>query len=374
MKRGKLIVIKIGTSSLTEPDGGISPRKIGRLVGQIGAVKGMGHQVAVVTSGAVAAGFRRLGYGGRPVTVAAKQAAAAVGQGLLIEEYAKRLLELGYVGAQLLLTKSDFADRRRYRNAHNTLAELLKRGAVPIINENDTVSIEELRFGDNDSLSANVAALLHADLLVLLTDVAGLYTDDPQKNPLARRVELVEHIDDVERMAMNTGGKTGTGGMKSKLAAARTAVMSGVPVLICSAEDDDILIKAADGTAEGTRFRARRKTLSTRMQWLAFHSGVSGALVADAGAVNALRSRHTSLLPSGILEVRGEFARGDVVEVTDEAGNTIGRGLTQYGSVDLDRAKGLTSAEIEQILPGSEPEAIHRDYWLGSEKIEDGRN
>lgn len=372
-KNNQLIVIKIGTTSLTEADAGISPKKVKRLVSQIGDIKKAGHQVIVVTSGAIAAGFQRLGYQERPTTVAAKQAAAAVGQGLLIEEYTKYLYALGYVGAQLLVNRTDFTDKRRYQNAFNTLMTLLKKNAVPIINENDTVSIEELKFGDNDTLSAHVAALIHADLLILLTDVDGLYTSDPHRDSTARRLETIEHIGaDIEDMARSTAGKTGTGGMRSKISAAKLATASGVPVFICSSADDGILLKAVKGEADGTYFMAQPHNMNTKMQWLAFHSDVKGTVVIDDGAVTALRDRHTSLLPSGITEVRGDFSEGDVVEVVDEEYNYVGKGVTQYDNKSLNKILGLSTCEIQRILPGAKPEAINRDNWLGTEKIDGG--
>ena len=373
MENNQLIVIKIGTSSLTNPRGDISPEKVKQIVAQVDEIRKAGHQVVIVTSGAIAAGFRRLGYQERPKTVADKQAAAAVGQGLLIEEYTRYFYKIGYVAAQLLVNRSDFSDKRRYQNAFNTLMKLLKKGAVPIINENDTVSIEELKFGDNDTLSAHVASLIHADMLILLTDVDGLYTSNPQNDATARRIDVVEQIDgDIEKMALDTGGKTGTGGMRSKISAARLAVMSGVPVFICSSRDEDVLVKAVRGAATGTLFKAQAHNMNTRQQWLAFHSDVRGSAVIDHGAVTALRKRHTSLLPAGITEVLGDFAKGDVIEILDKDHNFIGRGISQYDSRELKMIKGLSTNEIREIVPGGEPEAIHRDNWLGTEKIDGG--
>lgn len=369
-KSNQLFVIKLGSASLTQAAGDISAEKIARITDQIAEIKGAGHQVVVVTSGAVAAGFRRLGYPGRPRDVAAKQASAAVGQGLLMEEYTANLLKRGYIVAQLLLTRSDFTDRRRYRNAFNTMTTLLKRGAIPIVNENDTVSIEELKFGDNDMLSAQLAALLHADLLILLTDVDGLYTADPNTDPSARRVDRVAHIDAaVEKLASDTKKSVGTGGMVSKIAAARLATSSGVPVLICSAGRDGVLVAAARGETEGTFFSARPRGMNTRMQWLAFYSDIKGAVTIDDGAVAAVRKRNTSLLPSGVLTIEGEFAEGDAIEVFDANQRLIGRGLSQVSSGQLAKIKGLSSGEIERLMPGVGPEVIHRDDWLAAERI-----
>lgn len=369
-KRNQLIVVKAGTTSLTGPDGAMDTEKVAALVAQVCGLKRAGHNVVVVTSGAIAAGFRRLGYAERPKTVPAKQASAAVGQGLLIEEYIRGFYERGYIAAQLLITRADFTDRRRYRNAYNTLSVLLKKGAVPVINENDTVSIEELRFGDNDMLSAQVASLLHADLLVILTDVDGLYTADPQTDKNAKLIERVAHIDEkLEAAATSGGSRVGTGGMASKVAAAKVATASGVPVLVCASAQPNVLQKAAAGTARGSWFDAVPKALGTRLQWLAFHSDIKGQLVVDDGAVEALGRRHTSLLPSGVVEVRGDFEKGDVVEVTDRQGSYVGRGMAGYAAAELRAVMGMSSAQIEKNAGHKAAEAIHRDNWLGADKM-----
>lgn len=372
-KKHQLIVVKIGSSSLTGEDGNIASTKIKNLVAQAAKIKDLGHQVILVTSGAIAAGFRRLGYQERPKTVPAMQAAAAVGQGLLIEEYTKHLLELGIVGAQLLLTREDFTDRRRYQNAFNALEVLLKKGVVPIINENDTVAIEELRFGDNDTLSAQVAALVHGDLLILLTDIDGLYTANPVKDPRAKRIDFIGEITpDIEEMADASESKVGVGGMKSKLSAAKLATLAGVPVFICSSKEENVLLKAIAGEAQGTYIKASANNLKTRLQWLAFYSDIKGTLIVDKGAADALKNQGKSLLPSGIVEVAGNFLAGDVVEVLDENKLYIGKGIAQYSNEDLQKIRGLSSAEIKRRLKESKTEAIHRDNWLGITKIRKG--
>jgi len=369
VKASQRIVIKIGTSSLTHDNGNISSEKIQNIVQQTAGLRKGGHQVVLVTSGAIAAGFRSLGYPERPQTVNAKQAAAAVGQGLLIEEYNRYFSALGYIAAQLLLNRSDFTDKRRYQNVYDTLNTLLERGAIPIINENDTVSIEELRFGDNDTLSADVAALLHADLLILLTDVDGLYTADPKRDNQAKHLNRVELIDEsLERMAWDTSSKNAMGGMSSKLSAARLATAAGVPVFICCSDDPDVLQGALDSTARGTWFTAVPQYLKTRLQWLAFHSDIKGTLVVDMGASEALKTRHTSLLASGIQEIQGSFQKGDAVEVVDELFNYIGKGIVQYDCNDLEKVLGCNSEEIQRIQPGAAGEVINRDNWLGSER------
>ncbi|MDK2985202.1 MAG: glutamate 5-kinase [Clostridia bacterium] len=370
----KLVVVKIGSSSVTDLKGGISSHKIKKHVSEVAKLKDEGHGVIIVTSGSIAAGFQRLGYTERPKTVAAKQAAAAVGQGLLMEEYTKHLLQFGYIGAQILLTRSDFADKRRYQNAYNALEVLLKRGAVPIINENDTISIEELQFGDNDTLSAQVAGLVHADLLIMLTDTDGLYTADPRKDPNAKRIELVEKITpEIEESAGSVGSSVGTGGMQSKIKAAKIAVMAGVPVFICSSKEQGVLVKALDGTAKGTYFKSCKTNLKTRLQWVAFHSGVKGTIYIDDGAVEALEKRGKSLLPSGIIEVKGDFFAGDVVEVLDKDGNYIGKGITNYDCEDLKVFKGMSSSDIYRLKSTGKVEAIHRDNWMGNLQLEKRR-
>jgi glutamate 5-kinase len=368
--RKKKVVVKIGSSSVTDAKGEISPAKIRKHATEISLIKAKGHDVIVVTSGSIAAGFKRLGYLERPRTVAAKQAAAAVGQGLLMEEYTKHLLDLGYISAQILLTRGDFADKRRYQNACNALQVLLKKGAIPIINENDTISIEELRFGDNDILSAQVAGLVHADLLIILTDTDGLYTADPRKDPQAKRIEVVERITpEIESIAGNVGSSVGVGGMQTKIKAAKLASLAGVPVFICNAQEDGILDQALSKTAKGTYFKACKTNLKTRLQWIAFHSDISGSIYVDAGAAIALEKRGKSLLPSGIIDLRGEFSEGDVVEVLDKDANYIGRGIVNYSSEELAQFKGLSSAEILKLKCDGKTEAIHRDNWLGNLKL-----
>jgi glutamate 5-kinase len=368
----RLVVVKIGTTSLTGSNGGIDAQKLKAATDMLAALRRKKHQVLLVTSGAIAAGFGRLGYSERPKTVPARQASAAVGQGVLIEEYAKRLGAQDIVAAQLLVTRADFSDRRRYQNVFNTLSVLLKRGALPIINENDTVSIEELRFGDNDRLSAQVAALVHADLLVILTDVNGLYTADPGKDPSARLIAQVDAIDaQVERMAGDSDSDLGTGGMASKIEAAKVATAAGVPVVVTGPEVQKVL-DAVEGQPVGTRFCAVKQAMNTRLQWMAFHAPLKGQIIVDDGAVEALSKRHTSLLPSGVTGVTGVFERGDVIEVVDEQGGYVGCGTARYTSEQLTRVKGMTSRQIQKLLGPEYSEAIHRDDWLSAGRIKKG--
>ncbi len=367
----KRVVVKIGSSSLTDVKGELSTEKIGKLVEEINKIKVKGHEVIVVTSGAIAAGFKRLGYKERPKTVSGKQAAAAVGQGLLMEEYTRYLLQLGYVSAQILLTRGDFADKRRYQNAYNTLEVLIKKGAIPIINENDTISIEELKFGDNDILSAQVAGMMHADLLVMLTDIDGLYTADPRKDATAEKIKVVDRItEEIEELAGSIGSIVGSGGMHSKIKAIKLSVLAGVPVFICHAQEAEVLEKALAGSANGTYFKACKANLKTKLQWISFHSSISGTIYIDEGAVNALEKNGKSLLPSGIINIEGYFCAGDVVEVLDAEGNYIGRGIINYNSKDLKACKGLSSADICRTKGAVKIEAIHRDNWVGNLQLE----
>jgi glutamate 5-kinase len=365
MSGKKTVVVKIGTSSLTSSSGALAPDRLRALTAQIADLRDAGHPVILVTSGAIAAGYSLLGYHERPASVAARQASAAVGQGLLMEEYTRALANRGIVAAQLLLTRADFNDKRRYTNAWSALEVLLSRGAIPIINENDTVSIAELKLGDNDMLSAQVAAMVHADLLILATDTDGLYTADP------RRDENAEHIREVERvtpelfaMAGGSGTKNGSGGMTTKLAAARLATSAGVAAVICSSREENVLMKAVSGTAKGTYFKPQ-KGMKTRLQWMAFYAPTSGSLFIDSGAAEALCNNGRSLLPAGIKSAEGDFCADDIVEVflTDST-RRLGRGVVNYDIGELREIMGLPTAEAAKRFPGRRPEAIHRDDWV----------
>ena len=354
----KLIVLKLGSSSLTGKDGSIQPEKIETYVARMAELIRGGSRVILVTSGAVAAGFKRLGYSARPKTIADKQASAAVGQGLLMEEYARQFDRYGVACGQLLLTQDDFTYRRRYKNAFNALTALLSRGAVPIINENDTVAVEELKIGDNDTLSAQVAAMMHAGVLVLLTDVDGLYTDNPAKNPEAKRIDVVEEITpEIAKAAGGAGSSVGTGGMQTKIKAAALATAAGVEVAICAASDPDNIVKAARGEARGTRFLARENALHNRQQWLAFYAMASGNLYVDEGAAEAITKRGKSLLPPGVAAAEGDFKAGDVVNVFRRGSHEyLGRGIVAYSREELLRAM--------QKSGEAQTDVIHRDNWV----------
>lgn len=353
----KRIVFKVGTSSLTEADGSLSRSKVKRITQQLAMLHEAGHELILVSSGAIAAGFSSLGFKKRPTKIADKQASAAVGQGLLLEEYTANLLLKQIVSAQILLTQDDFADKRRYKNAHQAMSVLLNRGAIPIINENDTVSIEELKVGDNDTLSAQVAAMVQADLLVLLTDVDGLYTDNPHKNPVAKRLEEIETISpELLEMAGGAGSSNGTGGMLTKMKAATIATMAGVPVYICSSLKEGPLLEAAEKQADGTFFKAQDKNMKTQKQWLAFYAASSGSIWVDKGAAQALKDEGRSLLVSGIARLEGNFSYHDIVSVYDEAtGQLLGKGRVLFGQ-----------SALKDLLKANKPKGvvIHRDEWI----------
>ncbi|WP_058301620.1 glutamate 5-kinase [Gorillibacterium timonense] len=358
-------VIKIGSSSLTSDEGGLNRDKIGFFAKELAALHQTGVQPLLVTSGAVAAGFTEIGYRKRPKHLHEKQAAAAVGQALLMQAYQEAFSEFGIGVAQILLTRSDFSNRLRIHNALMTIDELLKHRIIPIINENDTVSVNELKFGDNDMLSALVANLTKAQQLAILTDMDGLYTADPRKQPDARRIERVEQItSDLMEMAGGSGSSVGTGGMKSKVDAAQVATRGGVPVFIGRVKEPGDLLLATDGTGKGTYFETTVHTLSTKKQWVGFHSMPQGYIVVDGGAESALLTGGKSLLPAGITEVAGQFEPGDVVEVQNSGHRIIGRGIVNYASWQLHVTAGLSTEEVSKRVEVPRIEVIHRDEWI----------
>ena len=356
----KRIVVKIGSSSLTNARGEIDQQKFMDHIKAIAKLKKQGHDILLVSSGAVAAGFRKLGYSSRPVTIKGKQAAAAVGQSLLIGIYSEAFSEYDIIPAQILLTRHDFSEKKRYKNAYATFSELLERSVLPIINENDTVSVTELTFGDNDMLSALVSGLVHADHLIILTDVNGLYDANPLKNPDAKRIDHIEEVtDEMLRFASGAGSKVGTGGMQSKLVAARFAMNAGVKVFIGNGSGEDKLVKILEGHGDGTYFEnGSCAILPMNKQWLTL-TEVSGKLFIDDGAVKALTTGGKSLLPAGIYAYEGNFEKGDVVEVYDRH-ILIGRGETLYSSEALEKALGKRTGEADCPIEV----VIHRNNWI----------
>ena len=363
--RKQRIVVKIGSSSLTNEQGEIDQEKFNDHVQALSALREAGHEVLLVSSGAVAAGFARLGYSSRPITLKGRQAAAAVGQSLLIQSYIDKFGEFGIIPAQILLTRDDFANRDRFKNAYDTIMELLERRILPIINENDTVSIRELTFGDNDMLSALVSGFIHADQLIILTDINGLYDSNPHINRSAKRIDYLEDItDEMLTFADESGSKAGTGGMKSKLLAAKTSLTVGVPVFIGSGTGTEKLLNIMRGNGDGTYIvKKNHNAINISQQWIAIHSEAVGKLYVDKGAEEAILYNSKSLLPAGIFKVKGNFDKGDIVEVFGTNG-IIGKGEVTYTSVDLLKVIGKSSEERGGRAGSSPVEVIHRDKWV----------
>lgn len=359
------IVVKIGSSSLTSGQGGLNREKVGFFADELSALQRAGHQVLLVTSGAVAAGFTTIGYAKRPKLLHEKQASAAVGQALLMQAYNEAFARSHIAVAQILLTRTDFSSRKRGHNALMTIEELLEHGIVPIINENDTVSVAELKFSENDTLSALVANLVKAQKLVIITDMDGLYTDDPRKNPEAVRIGHVEHIgQELFEYAGGAGSSVGTGGMRSKLDAARIATRGGVPVFIGRVTEPGDLDDAVDGSGKGTYFSTSLNNLPMKKQWVGFLSVPHGTVQVDAGAEQALFAGGKSLLPAGVTGVNGDFHPGDVVEVLNAAGGVVGRGVVNYASWQLKAVAGLSTDEVQKRVDVQRIEVIHRDEWV----------
>jgi len=367
----KCLVIKVGSSLVTNNGEGLDQAAIAAWAGQIAQlvrpVGGMeARQVVLVSSGAVAEGMQRLGWKKRPTAVNELQAAAAVGQMGLVQMYESCFSQHGLHTAQVLLTHDDLADRKRYLNARSTLRTLLAMGVIPIINENDTVVTDEIRFGDNDTLASLVANLIEADALVILTDQSGLYSADPRKNPDAKFIQHAIAGDEaLEQMAGGAGSNVGTGGMLTKILAAKRAARSGAHTVIASGREANVLVRLASGEAVGTHLRTEQAKMLAKKQWMADHLRVSGELHLDAGAVKVLLTDGKSLLPVGVIGVEGSFERGDVVACLDPQGQTVARGLVNYSSAETARILRQPSSEIASILGYvDEAELIHRDNLI----------
>jgi glutamate 5-kinase len=354
------VVVKVGSSSLTTTVGGIDPGRVRRLVAALAGARARGVEVVLVSSGAIAAGLAPLGMARRPRALPAQQAAAAVGQGLLVHRYTEELAGHGLVAGQVLLTVDDVTRRTHYRNAHQTLAKLLELGVLPIVNENDTVATSEIRFGDNDRLAALVAHLVHADLLVLLSDVEGLYDAHPAAagSALVSDVGLADDLSGV-RVGRSSGAGLGTGGMRTKLEAARIATGAGIPVVLAAAERAD---EALAGAPVGTYFHAESRRRPTRLLWLAHATEPHGVLLLDAGAVRAVTERRASLLAAGLTGSTGTFAAGDPVDLAGPDGVPVARGLVNFDSSEIPSLVGRTSADLRRELGTAyEREVVHRD-------------
>ncbi|OFW61049.1 MAG: glutamate 5-kinase [Actinobacteria bacterium RBG_16_64_13] len=362
-RSGKTVVVKIGSSTLTNKRGTFRLSPVAGLVAEICELHSSGHRVIVVSSGAVSSGMGVLRFKSRPTEVVDLQAAAAVGQGRLFHIYTELFAHENVVTAQVLLTAFDVAARTQYLNARNTLNRLLDWKVVPIVNENDTTATDELCFGDNDALAAQVALLVKADLLVLLTDTDGLYTADPREDGEARLITRVEDASELECVRIGAIGPLGSGGMGSKVNSARIATSGGVETVIARGGRPDVLKDCLAGEEIGTRFPPRPLGLPDYKLWLLYGKPARGKVVVDEGAVKALRGKG-SLLPVGVIAVEGDFAAGDAVLVVGEDGTELAKGLVSYSREDLDRAKGLKSSRVAEVLPQASPEAIHRDYMV----------
>ncbi len=370
-------VIKLGSAIVATDEGELRAELLAQICGAVAAARSKGDEVVIVTSGAIARGTRVLGLAARPTAIEELQAASAVGQGRLYRVYDELLAERGTVAAQVLLTFFDVSARSSYLNARQTLGKLLEWGAVPVINENDTTATDEISFGDNDFLAAQVAILVGADRLIILTGTDGLYTADPRADPSATLVERVEEFAALDKLSITqTTSAHGSGGMRSKVVAADMATAAGIETVICNGERAGVLARVLAGEREGTLFVAREQRYSSFKLWLRYAKPSRGTIVVDGGAARALREGGTSLLPVGVVEVRGEFDQGDaveVVEVRDAAGNgvelgtgelLIGKGICNYSAGELRAAAGRHSAAVRELLPRATAEAVHRDYFV----------
>lgn len=366
IQQSKRWVVKVGSSLLTADGKGLDHAIIKQWTAQISALLDDGLQVVLVSSGSIAEGVARLKLAQRPTRVDQLQAAAAVGQMGLIHAYEAGFERYGRITAQILLTHEDLANRQRYLNARGTLQTLMERGVLPIVNENDTVTTKEIRLGDNDTLAAQVANLIDAEVLVLLTDQAGLFDKDPRHNTDARLLERANASDPaVLALAGPAGSSLGSGGMRTKVLAAERAAQNGTTTIIASGRDANVLLRLRDGEPLGTMLTSDQKPLDARKRWLADHLRAKGTLVLDEGACNVLRNRGSSLLAVGVKCCRGDFSRGELVSCTDKSGQEVARGLINYSSADTRKILGHSSEQFERLLGFSgEPELVHRDNMI----------
>jgi glutamate 5-kinase len=362
LRQARRIVVKVGSSLVTNEGRGVDAQAIGNWCRQLAALAAQGRELVMVSSGAIVEGMQRLGWSTRPKELHEQQAAAAVGQMGLVQMYETQLRAHGLRSAQVLLTHADLADRERYLNARSTLLTLLALRVIPVINENDTVVNEEIKFGDNDTLGALVANLVEADALVILTDQRGLYSADPRKDPQARFIDEAEAGDPaLELMAGGAGSTLGRGGMITKVLAAKRAAGSGAGTVIAWGREPDVLLRLAAGERIGSALLAATPKLAARKQWMVDHLQLRGAVVVDGGAVQKLRDEGKSLLPIGVVEVQGDFRRGDVIAVRTAEGKELARGLANYSSAETRLIARKPSTQIEASLGYvNEPELIHR--------------
>ncbi|OSI07970.1 glutamate 5-kinase [Neisseria animaloris] len=363
LSQAHLLVVKVGSSLVTAEGKGIDQAALDNWAAQIAKLKADGTQIIFVSSGAIAEGIKRLGWPKRPTALNELQAAAAVGQMGIAQAYENAFAPHHIHTAQILLTHEDLSNRTRYLNARSTLRTLLDKGIVPIINENDTVTTDEIKLGDNDTLGALVTNLVEADALVILTDQKGLYDSDPRKNPQAELISTIaaEHPE-LENMAGGAGSSVGTGGMYTKVLAAKRAALSGAATVVASGREPDVLVRLKQGESIGTLFTSEHSRISARKQWLLGHVQLSGRLIVDKGAERAVAEKHASLLPVGCVRVEGHFYRGELVAVLNTEGKEIARGLVNYGSGDTAKILGEPSDQIANRLGyAAEDELIHRD-------------
>lgn len=364
LKKAKRIVIKVGTSTITYANGKRNFSQIDRLAREISDLQNQGKEMILVTSGAVAVGVDRMGLPGKPKTIPGKQAAAAVGQGVLMHTYEKFFADYGQIVAQVLITKTEAIDRHRYTNTRNTFMELMRQRVIPIVNENDVVALDELKIGDNDNMSALVAGIVDAGLVIILSDVDGLYTANPQTHPDAVIVpEVAEITPEIEASAGGVGSARGTGGMATKIQAAKAATSSGIHLVIASGTEKNAITRVLQGEELGTLFVSRENRLQFRKRWLAFGAKIAGSIVVDDGCAKAIRKAGgCSILPAGVFAVQGEFLPGSTVSVIDKDAHELARGLVHYSSAELEQIKGCNSGEIANILGHKNfDEVIHRD-------------
>ncbi len=363
MKLCKRVVIKVGTSTVTHSTGKLNLLRMETLAREIADLQSSGREVCLISSGAVGAGVGKINFPDRPKTLPEKQALAAIGQGRLVHMYEKFFSEYGKTVAQVLLTRDVFSNRLRYLHARHTLSTLFDFGVIPIINENDTVAVDEIKFGDNDTLSAMLACLIDADLLIILSDIDGLFSDDPRINPEARLLPLVEEVSkDLLARSRTKGSKLSSGGMFTKLAAARIVMTSGIPMIIANNKEPNILRRLLDGEELGTLFIPSGSPVQARKQWIAFGSSPHGRIVIDDGAAEAIRKRGKSLLPSGIVKVEGKFSRGEVVSIVDQDEVEIARGMVNFSSDEIGIIAGHHTDEIEKLLGSTDyDEVVHRN-------------
>jgi glutamate 5-kinase len=366
LNTAKRFVVKVGTSTLTHSTGKLNFFRIEKLVRELSDLANQGKEVILVTSGAVGVGMDRLGLKEKPKTIPEKQAAAAVGQGILMHTYEKLFGEYGQIVAQVLLTREDSVKHKRYTNSRNTLLTLLDMGVIPVINENDVVAVDELKIGDNDTLSAMIASIVDADVLIILSDVEGVYTDNPQKNPKAKLLSAITDITpEIEALSGDPGSLRGTGGMFTKIQAAKIAINSGVTMFIASGWREGVIREIVSGGDVGTVFLAKENRLQTRKSWLAFGTRMQGAVVVDEGCERAILGGGSSLLAAGVTAVEGSFGPGNTIRVLAGNRREIARGIANYNADEIRKIMGIHTDQIAEVL-GCKPydEIIHRNNMV----------